>query len=447
MRTEVLAWCRREALFEAGNRVVCAVSGGADSMAMLWCLHSLQDELGITVSAAHFNHRLRGAEADADEAFVRTFCKAQGIPLSVGSAEVAAYAAEHKLSTETAAREARYAFLETLPCERIATAHNAEDNAETVLLHLLRGSGLRGLCGIPPRRGRVVRPLLSVTRAQVEDYLRENGLSWVQDATNAGDECLRNRIRHRLLPLFKQENPSFVPLMTRQSALLRSEDALLDSDAAALLERARAVQGGWYCAPLSAAPEALQKRALRLLLRRYLPADAAAVHIAQLQRLLTAESPSARCALPHRLTAQRQYDCFVISGEVPLPFAQTPLQIPGTTVLPSLGLRILCKKTKIYKKNKITPFHFAVKCDMIAQSILFVRPRRVGDQMSVSGGHNTTLKKLLIDRKIPRAQRERIPVITDGQNILAVPGIGINRRFAPQEGEPALLILVEKEEM
>ena len=200
MKAEVARFCREEGLFSAGDRVVCALSGGADSMAMLWCLHSLQAGLGITVSAAHFNHRLRGAEADRDEAFVRAFCAGRGIALTVGSADVAQYAKDHGQSLEEAARECRYAFLRALPCDKLATAHTADDNAETVLLHLLRGSGLRGLCGIPPRRGSIVRPLLSVTREQVTAFLRAENIAWVEDSTNAEEFCTRNRLRRRVLP-------------------------------------------------------------------------------------------------------------------------------------------------------------------------------------------------------------------------------------------------------
>ena len=204
MRAEVLSWCRREGLIAAGDRVLCAVSGGADSMAMLWCLHSLREELSISVCAVHFNHRLRGAESDRDEAFVRAFCAEHGIELTVGTAAVDAYTAS---GVEETARRLRYAFFETLPCDKLATAHTADDNAETVLLHLLRGAGLRGLCGIPPRRGRYIRPLLCVTRGQITDYLRQEGIMWVEDSSNAADDCRRNRLRHQVMPLLKLEMP------------------------------------------------------------------------------------------------------------------------------------------------------------------------------------------------------------------------------------------------
>ena len=157
MESKILAWCREQALFPSGAHVVCAVSGGADSVAMLHALCALRAELGITVSAAHFNHRLRGAESDRDEAFVRTLCQTLGVSLSVSGADVAAHAARTGESVEEAARELRYAFFAQLD-GLIATAHTADDNLETVLLNLTRGTSLRGLCGIPPKREHIVRP-------------------------------------------------------------------------------------------------------------------------------------------------------------------------------------------------------------------------------------------------------------------------------------------------
>ena len=438
MKAEVARFCREEGLFSAGDRVVCALSGGADSMAMLWCLHSLQAELGITVSAAHFNHRLRGAEADRDEAFVRAFCAGHGIALTVGSADVAKYAAAHGKSVEEAARECRYAFLLSLPCDKLATAHTADDNAETVLLHLLRGSGLRGLCGIPPRRGSIVRPLLSVTREQVAAFLRAENIAWVEDSTNAEEFCARNRLRRRVLPELRALSPQLSGHLTAQSRLLREEDAYLDELAAALL---REEDGVFACAPLREAPPVLQRRALRLMTRRVLPQDVTFAHIAALQALLVSPDPSAQCDLPGSVIARRRYDGLELTRPSPETFPETPLSVPGETLLPVPGLKITCEITENFKKIANTPFRFAIKYDMITQSIL--RPRRSGDRMSTDGVHTKTLKKLFIERRVPRAQRGVTAVLASGSNVLAVAGIGADVRYIPAAGEPAVLIQIE----
>ena len=175
MRGNILRFIRENELIKPGSTLVCAVSGGKDSVCLLHVMRSLQKELSITVKAAHLNHQLRGEESDRDEAFVRSLCERLGVPLTVSGGDVAARARETGESVEEAARKLRYAFLEGLGCT-VATAHNADDNAETVLLNLVRGTALRGLCGIPPKRGPVVRPMLCVTRRQIEGYLLEKQL-------------------------------------------------------------------------------------------------------------------------------------------------------------------------------------------------------------------------------------------------------------------------------
>lgn len=443
MKAEILSRCRRDGLFSGGGRVVCAVSGGADSMAMLWCLYSLREALDITVSAAHFNHCLRGAESEEDEAFIRGFCTAHGIELTVGRGDVAAFAAESGKSLEDAARIKRYEFLESLPCDRLATAHTADDNAETVLLHLLRGSGLRGLCGIPPVRGKLVRPLLGVTREEVVAYLRAEGIPWREDSTNMEDGCLRNRLRHYVLPLLKQEAPDLSQKLLRQSELLRGDDAFLEEAAQALCQKADAPDS-YRIPPLLSAPDALQKRALRLILRRYLPQDVSLAHIEALQALLRSERPSAQLSLPGGLTVRRRYDAFTVSAEEPPKLHKTPL-LPGVTELPELGLRITCELTEKCEKTENTPFHFAIKYGIISGSQLFARSRESGDVLTLKNGHTKSLKRLFIDRKIPLGERQRLAVITAGDTVLAVAGLCVNHLVLAQEGERAAVIRIEKE--
>ena len=218
----VLSFCREQGLLERGSRVICAVSGGADSMALVWCLYLLREPLELTISAAHFNHGLRGGESDRDEEFVRRFCADYGIALTVGRGQIRAQGR----GLEDAARRARYAFLESLePGARIATAHTADDNAETVLLHLLRGAGLRGLGGIAPSRGRVIRPMLSVTRREVEEFLARWSVPHVEDSTNGRPDFLRNRIRSEVVPVLRRENPQFVQNCSRMALTLRQDQA------------------------------------------------------------------------------------------------------------------------------------------------------------------------------------------------------------------------------
>lgn len=447
MRNKVLAWCREQALFAPGAQVVCAVSGGADSTAMLHCLFSLQSELGITVSAAHYNHHLRGAEADRDENFVRELCKGLGIALRVSGGDVAAHAARTGESVEEAARHLRYAFLESLDGV-IATAHTADDNLETVLLNLTRGTSLRGLCGIPPRRGRIVRPMLCLTRGEIEAYLSENALPHVEDSTNAAPDALRNRIRQEVVPLLRRENPSLSQTVLRGSLLLRQDEAYLEQAAETLL-RAAQTDGGWSCAVLRGQPKALQSRAVRMLLRRISAPKLTSAHIGAVCALITSADPSARVSLPGGFTAERRYDCLRLSrGARQSGWEPVRLKPDGSVELPELGLRIRCRIVQRLEKsqeNRNSTSTFACRCAMMEPAELLARPRAEADAIRLPGGRRT-LKRLMIDRKIPAAQRDRLPVIADENGILAVYGIGTDVTRAAHEGERALIIEIEQTE-
>ena len=207
----------RYKMIPKGSRVLVAVSGGADSMSLLNWLFENRGLYKAEIFAAHFNHGLRGGESDRDERFVRDFCEEKGIPLETGGADVASYARENGLGTEEAARNLRYGFLEKtaekLGCGLIATAHNSDDNAETVLFNLARGSGMKGICGIPPVRGNIIRPLLGTTRAEIEE------------------------IRHKVMPVLKEINPGFSASVLRMGTLLREDDAVLDALAEELIRK------------------------------------------------------------------------------------------------------------------------------------------------------------------------------------------------------------------
>ena len=443
MKAELLSYCREEQLFVPGDTVICAVSGGADSVALLHLLHSLQSELQISLRAAHFNHKLRGEESDGDEAFVRELCAQWQIPLFLGSADVSAYGRAHQMGTEEAARQCRYDFFRSLD-GKVATAHNAEDHLETVLMHLLRGSGLRGLCGIPPKRGSVVRPLLWAGREQIRSYLEQQGLPHREDSSNRSLCYTRNRLRHEVLPLLEKENPRLASRVLKQSSLLRREDQLLDELAGEYLQGHS--EGGVLIAPLLSAPDPLQKRALRQLLGEYLEQDVALVHIEALQQLLRNPQPSACVSLPCGLTAQRCYERMEILRQEAVSFPETVLNVPGDTVIPDCGWKISCNLKKNFTKMTNTPFHFAIKYDMIWQHGLSARSRQVGDRLPTADGHSKSLKKLMIERRIPRKDRELLPVLVSGDRILAVAGLAVAADCQAQEGQETLIIHIQRGE-
>lgn len=438
MEDKVFRFLRDNTLLSPGDDVTVALSGGADSVALLWVLRRLAPTLGITLRAAHFHHGLRGAEADRDADFCARLCADWGVPFSLGRGDAAARAAETGESLEEAARVLRYAYLRGAAPGKLATAHNADDNAETVLLHLLRGSGLRGLGGIPLRRENIVRPLLSCTRTEIEALLAREGVPHVEDGSNAADDCVRNRLRHRVLPLLRAENPNFARTVSRTAALLREEDAFLSRLAAQAEADCRA-DGGWSCAALLALEPVLRRRVLLGMLSCLGLEDPAQVYVEALERLLTA-GPSAEAALPGGWIARRSYGLLGFSGAEAAPaLPELALPVPGSLTLPDGLGTISCRVTKNLKNCKKKLTTFALKYDMIATLELRVRGRRPGDRLTLSGG-TKALKALMIDRKIPARLRNAVPVVCAAGTPVAVFGVGANPAWLARDGEEAVVI-------
>lgn len=256
--------CADYSMIERGDAVVAALSGGADSVSLLHALKQLEGQLGITVSACHINHHIRGEESDRDMLFCEELCRGLKVPLTIREADVPSMQQKHE-SLEECARRVRYGFFEEVSRgKKLATAHNSNDCAETVLLNMMRGTGLKGLCGVPPVRGNIIRPLIYCTRAEVEEYCRENVLSWVTDSTNLCEDYTRNRIRRVILPEMLKVNGSLFTTMNRMERSLRDDSALLEEMSARALEEARC-PGGYSAEKLSALPKPLQSRAIRLI--------------------------------------------------------------------------------------------------------------------------------------------------------------------------------------
>ena len=409
---------RKYDLIRHGDRIVCAVSGGADSMALLWAMFLLKEEWQLDLSAAHFNHRLRGAESDRDEQYVREFCEGYGIPVAVGSADVV----PGPKGLEAAAREARYAFLRSLP-GRIATAHTADDNAETMLMHLVRGTGLKGLGGIMPVNGNVIRPMLGVTRADVEAFLEEYSVQYITDSSNNTDDFLRNRLRHLVMPLLKSENPRLAENLSATALRLRQDEQALE--ALSLTEDPLLVE------PLRSMMPALRARALEKILKGFGVREPEAEHIALAERLVLSENPSARADFPGGITIARRYNRLEVHTD------QTDLP---ETVLPLNGCvrigdyEISCREAA---QALCTTEAFTIR----PQGQILIRSRQSGDRIRLSGG-TKSLKKLFIDRKIPASLRGQIPVITDDAGILAVCGIGADLDRITRE-TPGVLIHIK----
>lgn len=420
MLSKVNEFLHSQHMLEQGDSVVCAVSGGADSVAMLFAFYLLKDKWRLSLSAAHFNHHLRGEESNRDEAFVRSLCDRLDIPLTVGEGNIV----PGEKGLEAAAREARYAFLRTLP-GKIATAHTADDNAETVLMHLLRGTGLKGLGGITPVHGRIIRPMLTVTRQEVENFLEEYCLRHIEDSSNGTEDFLRNRIRHNVVPLLKAENPSFAIGTSRMALRLRQDEEFLSS----LLET--------DLPPVSALRKlhpALRSRYLERFLKQSGIPEPEQSHLRVAEELVFSDKPSARANFPGGVRIARSYDTLIRLPEEAPPEA-VMISTDGMTELPEWGIRITC-----------TPASEAICHEACftcrPEGKLIVRSRQSGDKIRLSGG-SKDIKKLFIDRKIPADRRPFVPILADEQGVLAIAGIGANLNRAGQ-GSPAILVTIEK---
>lgn len=423
-------------LIPPGSCVLCAVSGGADSVCMLHVLLSLGD---VECVCAHFDHGLRPDSA-ADAAFVAGLCAEWGVALISERGDTAGYAAEKHLSVETAARELRYAFLrraaEKCGADLIATAHNKNDNAETVLFHLARGAGLRGLTGIPERRGDVVRPLLHVSRKDILSYLSERDIPHAEDPTNASDDCARNFARHHVLPAMERLHPGALENIDRMTVTLSLDEAYLTSLAAGWL--AGQQNGELSASELSTLPVPVAARALRL----WLGEDLSRERIGALLELCAA-GPSAMLDLSGRRVYRRN-DALTL---VPPRGEKLPVRElrPGQTLaLPEAGLAVKCRECPPSEEIQISFNTFFFSCANICGK-LSIACRESGDSLTLLGRKGRrSVKKLLMEQRIPRGLRESVPVLRDEAGVLAVYGVGQREGSFPKAGEPFYKVTFRK---
>lgn len=420
-----------------GSTVICAVSGGKDSVYLLHSLRLAARERGLSLVCAHFNHRLRGEESERDENFVRELCADWGVEFHSGAGDVATFAAETGMSIEAAARELRYEYLSWLAGGLgavIATAHTADDNAETILLNLARGAGLKGMCGIPPVRGVIVRPLLETTRGDIEKYLTDNGIPSVEDSTNAGDDYTRNRLRHHVVPVLRDINPKFTENASRTAALLSGDEEYLSSLARDFISK-NECGGALPASGLAELPVPVSSRVFRTVAGRGLESR----HIDALLALCSGADPSAELSLPG-MTARREYEKLVFGAPPAATIPERQVIVDGELAFPEAGLLVKCSVMLVYEEvcKLFNTFYFDYEriCGNIS-----VTSRQDGDAFRPYGRNCTkTLKKLFSDANVPSVRRDLIPVFRDDAGIIAVYGFGVDERVYAQPGKQAYKI-------
>jgi tRNA(Ile)-lysidine synthase len=462
LEPRILGFIQDHCPIPSQSRLLVAVSGGPDSVCLLHVLVKLKKELGIELYAAHLNHQLRGAESEADAQYVFDLAQSLNVPATIAKRDVAGYQAQKRISLEEAAREVRYNFLaqtaKALGASQVAIGHTRDDHIETILMHLIRGSGTRGLQGLAPHVKwqtadaviTVVRPLLEVSREETQSYCQEHNLMPRLDSSNLSLSPLRNRIRLRLLPLLKGYNPRIADALLRTAHIAADDAAFLEKAGDRLWHQVAQRQENTIILnkePFLTLPPALKRQVLRLSLEKLIGnlKDIEASHVEEIMNALS--KPAGRSlSLPGSLTFTIEYDRYLL-GEDSLALSPLPpleseltLAIPGETTLNDWHVvaNITNREQRIEKGDSLTAhFDFDKTGDKLA-----VRNRKPSDRFCPLGmSQPKKLGEFMIDTKIPRLWRKRVPIVSSPQQIIWVVGWRIDDRVKVTENTKRVLCL------
>ncbi len=413
---------------ELADKVVCVgLSGGADSVALTHILLKNKEFLGIKdVKAVHIHHGIRGSEADRDCEFAKSFCEKNGVEFSAFYIDVPAEAEKTGESIEECARRMRYAVFETVECDLFATAHNLNDNIETVLLNLIRGTALSGLCGIPCVRGKFIRPLLDCTRRDIEEYISDNNLEYVTDSTNLSDGYSRNKLRHNVLPVLFEMNPSFDKSFLKCIESINDTDAFITDSAKKLVEAAQ-TDGGFNCGTFKNCPAALKHKAIHLILKEKKAKDISREHIVAVDNIIE-NGGTVHIGDGVAVTVERD---FLYFGQptVTENFAVKVALENGTVETP-LGIfeiKVLLKKD-LQNLNK-EDIDNLIDYDKILKDVV-LRNRLEGDTFRPKNrGVTKSLKKLFNEEKVPLSRRSQMAILSDEDGIIWTELFGTSDKY------------------
>ncbi|MFC1955120.1 tRNA lysidine(34) synthetase TilS [Chloroflexota bacterium] len=465
MTGRVLRFIQEQHLILEGQKLLVAVSGGADSVCLLHILVTLQKELDISLHVAHLDHQLRDAESETDARYVADLAHSMGIPATVERRDVKAYKARRHVSLEEAAREVRYSFLaqvaESVGVDRVVVGHTADDHVETILMHLIRGSGTRGLRGLQPLRRwqysggslTIIRPLLAASREETVDYCHHHRLSPRIDASNLSLLPLRNKIRQQLLPLLRSYNPRVAEALLRTARIAGDELTFLDGEAVRLWGEITEKQENTVIldkGKFLELPPALKRQLLRDAIEKLLGnlKDIEAGHIEKIMDALT-KSAGKRIGLPEGLTFSIEYDKYLLGTDpaalspFPVLEAEYPLEIPGKTLLPGWHVEAEIIDPSAVKGTALTNNDFAVCFDLdeVGKKVT-VRCRQPGDRFQPLGmSQPKRLNQFMINAKIPHAWRQRVPIVCSPEHILWAVGWRIDERARVNDATQRILRL------
>ncbi len=497
LEQRVLGFIQENQLVSGQHCLLVAVSGGPDSVCLLHILVKLREELGIRLHIAHLNHQLRGAESEADAHYASDLAHRLDIPATIEQRDVKAYQAQHHLSLEEAAREVRYTFLaqvaKSIGAKRVAVGHTVDDHIETILMHLIRGTGTRGLRGLQPSSRwqssgsslAIIRPLLPVSRRETADYCHNHQLMPRIDVSNLSLSPLRNRIRHQLLPLLESYNPRVAEALLRTARIASDDLAFMDKEITRLWGKTVQKQGNTVTLDKEGfleLPSALKRHLLRTCIEKLIGnlKDIESRHIEEIMDALT-KPAGKRLSLPEGLTFAIEYDKYLLGSDpaalspFPILGAELPLELPGETILPGWRVEATIRAPEAIKddasgyikgsfegakplQNLNLPLSFKGEGDKGGEvgkqsykayfdlnktgNKLLVRPRQPGDRFQPLGmSQPKKLGEFMIDSKIPSAWRQRIPLVCSPQHILWVVGWRIDERVKVTDTTKQILCL------
>jgi tRNA(Ile)-lysidine synthase len=429
------------------ERLLIALSGGPDSVCLLRILKILQEELRLDLQAQYIDHGLRPGEAGLEIDFCKNLCAKFNLPFLTKKVDVKCYAREKKLNIQEAARELRYrAFEETardFNAEKIALGHTADDQAETVLMRLLRGTGPAGLSGIPPVRGKFIRPLIEVQRKEVEQYLGEEKIDFIIDSSNLKKDYLRNEIRLSLMPRIKEINPNIADTLLRTASIFREEERYFEILVAKTLMKVVSRKKNSHIELFLSPLEAMEKVILRRTLRRAIDETKGLrgisfIHIEDIIELVKKGKPGDRLYLPHGIRAIKTYSTLTLTSESPVRLNSYTLNVPGEIILKETGVLIHASlgETQDFEEPSQSvreDADFKTSATFDAERLIFpliIRSREKGDFFYPLGfGKKKKLQDFFVDEKVPRDERDAIPLIVSGDDIVWVVGYRGDDRF------------------
>ncbi len=442
MLDKVLATIKKYNMIEKGDKIVIGVSGGADSVCLTDILNKVKKEIEIEIILVHINHNIRGEEAKRDENFVIELGKKYNNLVKVFSYDVEKLAKEKSLTVEEMGRKLRYEAFNSVALEKgkIAVAHNLNDNCETMIMRFFRGTGIKGLGGIAAKRENIIRPLIELSREEIERYCLENNLDYCEDSTNSVEKYTRNKIRLNLIPMIKKEfNKNIVNTMARCSEIMREEEEFLNKEAKKFYEKCEVEKNRIDIEKLKEIDRVLQRRIIRIGFLEFTPDlyDISYEHTESVLALIEKESGKV-IELPKGLRAKREHNCIYFYKEEEKNSFNYKIDVDKMYSFDEIGVGILLSREKNLENCKKS-YTIDIDCDKINSDIV-LRSRKAGDKINLLAG-SKSVKRLFIDEKIPASKRDSIPLLAVDSNVIWIKDLKTSSYFMANENSRNILYL------